>query len=98
MRPTDRSTRRGEKGELRGRSSVVCNTDGPNPEGLRLAFRLSPGEARIATALAEGLVLREIAQRHGVTYETVRTQLRRLMDKTGSRRQADLVRLVRDFR
>ena len=48
----------------------------------------------MAEALAEGLSPRAIADRHGVTYETVRTQLKAALAKTGAGRQAELVRLV----
>ena len=44
--------------------------------------------------LLEGLQLADIAQRYGVTVNTVRTQIQRLFDKTKTNRQSDLVRVV----
>lgn len=61
---------------------------------LRKAYKLSSGEARLVQALAGGETLKEIAFRNEVSYETVRSQLRRVFDKTGVRRQAELVPLV----
>ena len=61
---------------------------------LRERHGLTAAEVRVAEALAEGLSLRAIADRHGVTYETVRTQLKAALAKTGAGRQAELVRMV----
>lgn len=56
--------------------------------------RLSPSESQVLTQLAEGLSLKEIAERNHVSASTVRTHLQHLFDKTGVRRQADLIRLA----
>jgi len=61
---------------------------------LVAAFRLTPAEARLVCALAEGLTLEEHAERARVTKHTSRTQLKHAMAKMGTRRQADLVRLA----
>jgi DNA-binding CsgD family transcriptional regulator/PAS domain-containing protein len=61
---------------------------------LRKAYRLSGGEAQLVQALAGGETLKEYAARNDVSYETVRSQLRRVFEKTGVRRQAELVPLV----
>lgn len=61
---------------------------------LQRVLGLTPAEARCAIALAEGLAPKEIAEGLGVSYETVRSQLRSIYDKTGVRRQAALVRLI----
>ena len=45
-------------------------------------------------SLLEGLQISEIAQRYGVSANTVRTQLQRLFEKTNTKRQSDLVRVV----
>ena len=58
------------------------------------AFGLTVAETRILALIAEGLSLSEIATRRGVGIETVRHQCKRLLDKTRSRRQSDLVKLV----
>ena len=64
------------------------------PETLREHFRLSPAEARLAIALAQGDSLKEIAEQRGVTFGTVRAQLASIFDKTGVHRQSELVKLL----
>jgi DNA-binding CsgD family transcriptional regulator len=61
---------------------------------LGAAFRFTKAESRVMTGLLEGLQISEIAQRFGVSINTVRTQIQRLFDKTGTKRQSDLVRIV----
>jgi len=61
---------------------------------LRKAYRLSGREAQLVQALASGETLKQYALRNDVSYETARSQLRRIFDKTGVRRQAELVPLV----
>lgn len=61
---------------------------------LRRAYGLSPMEARLVLALAEGKSLKEVAQERATSYETVRSHIRRILQKTGARRQVDLVRMV----
>ncbi|QDZ07850.1 helix-turn-helix transcriptional regulator [Sphingomonas panacisoli] len=60
----------------------------------RARFNLTAAEGRLATAIAEGQSLREAADRIGVSVHTVRAQLSAVFAKTGTRRQADLVRLL----
>ncbi len=69
---------------------------GPKVLGRRLVdlFGLSPAEACLAVALAEGKRLEEVAEERRVRMPTVRTQMRAVLDKTGTTRQADLVRLI----
>jgi DNA-binding CsgD family transcriptional regulator len=55
---------------------------------------LSPAEAKVAAEVLEGGSLREIAERLGVTRNTANTHLKRVFEKTGTRRQSDLVRLL----
>ena len=67
----------------------------PRPEAaLREHYGLTPAEIRVATALAEGLSVRAIADRHGITYETARTQIKSVLSKTETRRQTELVSLL----
>ena len=63
-------------------------------EMLRQNYGLSTGESDLVVQLSLGFVLKEIASRRSVSYETVRSQLRRVMQKTGARRQADVIRLL----
>jgi DNA-binding CsgD family transcriptional regulator len=51
-------------------------------------------EADLAQHLAEGRTLSEAADASGVSINTVRTQLRGLLAKSGARRQSDLVRTL----
>jgi PAS domain-containing protein/DNA-binding CsgD family transcriptional regulator len=68
----------------------------PQVLGRRLVelFGLSPAEACLAVALVAGKRLEDIAEERGVRMPTLRTQMRSILDKTGTDRQADLMRLV----
>jgi DNA-binding CsgD family transcriptional regulator len=61
---------------------------------LRQIYRLTAAEARLAVALAGGETLEQIAAAHGVSLTTLRSQLRSVFSKTGTSRQAELVRLA----
>jgi DNA-binding CsgD family transcriptional regulator len=61
---------------------------------LASLFELTPAETRVLELIVEGRAPAEIGCRLGVSAATVRTHLQRVFDKTGSSRQADLVRLV----
>ncbi|MBI1200668.1 MAG: helix-turn-helix transcriptional regulator [Phenylobacterium sp.] len=61
---------------------------------LNSLFDLTPAEARIASGLAEGKTLEEIAELGGVAKSTVRKQLRGVFDKTGCSRQAEVAALL----
>lgn len=58
------------------------------------SFNLTPAEARVAGYLARGLAPKQVAALCGVSPCTVRSQVRTLFEKTGARRQPDLVRLL----
>jgi DNA-binding CsgD family transcriptional regulator/PAS domain-containing protein len=57
-------------------------------------FDLTPVESRFALLLAEGSDLQACAERLGVTLTTARTYCKRVLAKTGTSRQAELVRLI----
>lgn len=61
---------------------------------LRTRYELTVKEAELAMALATGHSLRDVAARRGVSFYTARNQLTAVFDKTGCRRQQDLVRLL----
>jgi DNA-binding CsgD family transcriptional regulator len=64
------------------------------PEVIGKAFRLTPSEFRVLLAIVElGSVARASAAL-GISVSTVKTHLGRVFEKTGSARQADLVKLV----
>lgn len=66
----------------------------PPVEILRSLFDLTPSEARVARGLATGDSLDDIADSGGVSRNTVRTQLQRVMDKIGCTRQAEVTALL----
>lgn len=68
-------------------------------------LRLDPGliaqlhgltntEALLASALAQGHSLAQFAAARGCSEQTARTHLKRVLDKTGTRRQSNLVRVL----
>jgi DNA-binding CsgD family transcriptional regulator len=61
---------------------------------LRALYGLTPCEARVASMLAHGEKIGTIATSLGVQRTTVRTHVQRALEKTGTHRQADLVRLL----
>jgi DNA-binding CsgD family transcriptional regulator len=67
------------------------------PEILVEAYRLTPTELRVLFAIFDGGGVREIGEALGIAATTVKTHLSRVFEKTGTSRQADLVRLVAGF-
>jgi DNA-binding CsgD family transcriptional regulator/PAS domain-containing protein len=61
---------------------------------LAAAFGLSHAECRVASLLADGVSLKNIADAVGVQYDTVRKQLMSIYQKTATNRQPELVRLL----
>jgi DNA-binding CsgD family transcriptional regulator len=61
---------------------------------LQRAFALTEGEARVSAALTQGKSVEEIALASGVTQGAVRTHLKRVFSKTGTRRQGELISLL----
>jgi DNA-binding CsgD family transcriptional regulator/PAS domain-containing protein len=64
------------------------------PELLAALYNLTGREAALAALLLEGLDLRDAAERLGFSMNTLRTHLRAVFAKTGTRRQAELVALL----
>jgi DNA-binding CsgD family transcriptional regulator len=62
--------------------------------GLQGQWGFTTAEAQLAQSLMQGLSLTQAAEHGGVTKNTVRTQLRSLFDKTQTRRQAELMRML----
>lgn len=60
-------------------------------------FGLTPAEAALANELLSGDDLVRIAERSNRSVHTVRTHLARLMSKTGTTRQSELVRMLLAF-
>lgn len=57
-------------------------------------YQLTPTEAALARALTQGHTLAEFAMSRGCSEETARTHLKRILNKTRTHRQADLVRVL----
>jgi DNA-binding CsgD family transcriptional regulator len=66
----------------------------PLQDVLGTFFGLTPAEARVAGMLGGGSSPREIAQRLDVSSNTIKSQLASIYGKTGTSRQAQLVRLL----
>jgi DNA-binding CsgD family transcriptional regulator len=66
----------------------------PQPVELQRRFGLTPAEAALALELTKGDGMQATADRLGIRIATARTHLHRVLRKTGTTRQADLVRLV----
>lgn len=90
-----------------GAGALLLVSD-PEPRGslsadlLQAHFRLTPAETRLCNVLLEGGDLNVLAQRLGITRSTARTRLNRVLSKTGTHRQAELMALLhklqRDWR
>lgn len=63
-------------------------------EELCRRFGFTPAEAAFALEIVKGDGRQAAADRRGITVGTARSHLSRIFDKTGSRRQAELVRLL----
>lgn len=86
--------------ELRSKAAVLVTVTDPDDvaslpaEHLARQFNLTPAEARIAAALADRKSIEEYAEQAGITIGTARWTLKRVLEKTGCRRQSELVRLL----
>ncbi len=72
----------------------VCAPNAPPVELVQSLFDLTPAEARVARSLASGKSVEDMAQDGGVSANTIRTQLRGVLEKTGCGRQAEVVGLL----
>ena len=66
----------------------------PPPLQLQEKFGLTPAEANFATEIAKGDGIQAAADRLSISRATARTHLSRIFDKTGTQRQAELVRVL----
>jgi len=67
----------------------------PLPEAvLTTLFDLTPAEARVLLRIGSGLSASRSAVSLGIGENTLKTHLNRIFAKTGTRRQADLVKLI----
>ncbi len=76
---------------------VINDPDASKPlpvENLRALFGLTQAEAKLAALLVSGEDLRAAADQLGITYGTARSRLSAVFEKTETRRQGELIRLV----
>jgi len=81
------------------RAAVLMLVDPPassseTPARLKRLFGLTPAEARVLALLIEDRRPREIAEELRISITTVRSHLKVLFAKTGTRRQSELVALA----
>jgi DNA-binding CsgD family transcriptional regulator len=67
------------------------------PDLVGRAFGLTPAEQRVLAHIVEAGSVAETAERLRVSETTVKTHLHRVFSKTGTARQADLVKLLTGF-
>jgi DNA-binding CsgD family transcriptional regulator len=78
-------------------SIIVIDSESPadlNFTLLRETYSLTPAEAAVASALTLGRNVSEIAAESQTSVETVRTHVKRLLSKTGTDRQGELIALI----
>ncbi|MDZ7661095.1 hypothetical protein [Thiohalophilus sp.] len=63
-------------------------------EILHMLYALTPAESRLVNGLCEGLTIKEMEKAFGLSGNTLRSQLKAIFRKTGTNRQAELVRRV----
>jgi DNA-binding CsgD family transcriptional regulator len=66
-------------------------------QAIGSAFKLTPTELRVLMAIVEVGGIPDVAMAFGIADTTVRTHVTRLFQKTGTSRQADLVKLVAGY-
>lgn len=67
------------------------------PEAIAGAFQLTPAEVRVLFAIVEIGGVPDVAPVLGISDQTVKTHLHRIYEKTATKRQADLVKLVAGY-
>jgi DNA-binding CsgD family transcriptional regulator len=67
------------------------------PEAIARLYQLTPTELRVLLAIVEVGGVPEVAEALGLSVSTVKTHVHRLLTKTGTARQAELVKLVAGF-
>jgi len=67
------------------------------PDLIRKLFKLTPAELRVFLSIVEIGGVPDVARSMGIAESTIKTHLARIFVKTGTKRQADLVRLMAAF-
>jgi DNA-binding CsgD family transcriptional regulator len=75
---------------------IIDPEDEPEPAAalLRRLYRLTKAEADVALHMIHGADPKQISDELSISLTTVRTHLQHVFDKTGTHRQAELVRLL----
>ena len=66
----------------------------PHPDQLREQFGLTASESALAVEIVKGHGLKSCARHLGVALTTARSHLRAIFEKTNTKRQAELARLI----
>ncbi len=69
------------------------NNDKSSADVARI-FGLTKAEARLTLAIANGVTATEYCSNNGISINTAYSQIKNILSKTGTRRQAELVKLV----
>jgi len=98
LKPAARSYGNGPHEALAAVMVYKAGMEYPRPPDIIARFyNLTPTELRILLAIVEIGGAPEVAAKLGIAPSTVRTHVGRLFEKTGTKRQAELVRLVAGF-
>jgi DNA-binding CsgD family transcriptional regulator len=76
---------------------MITDPDAQRPlpsQRVKAAFGLTEAEARLASLLASGAELRSAAAELKITYGTARARLAEIFQKTETRRQGELIKLL----
>jgi DNA-binding CsgD family transcriptional regulator/PAS domain-containing protein len=76
---------------------LICDPERENESATALLRRLhglTVAEAEVALRISRGLSLKQISDELSVSYQTIRTHLQHVFDKTDTHRQGELVRLL----
>jgi len=71
-----------------------CEASLPDTRQLRSHFGLTDAQAKLAIEIAKGEGLKACARRLGIAVSTGRSHLKQIFEKTETRRQAELVRVI----
>ncbi len=71
-----------------------CDASLPDTRQLRGHFGLTDAQAKLAIEIARGEGLKACTRRLGIAMSTGRSHLKQIFEKTETRRQAELVRLI----
>lgn len=66
----------------------------PPQAAFQRIWGLSPSQSAVCTEILAGRTVQDIADRLAISRETARTHLKHILDRTGTRRQAELIRLL----